>query len=106
MHAAQVAMHRLGRMQEMAPRAGRGQGRHDLLRNQPCLADSGHDRVSPAVEEAIRSPAKALVKSPRYLSDRAAFRLHHLPGKSQLLEGGPRLRCRDELAAHDSSSLT
>ena len=92
MHAAQVAMHRLGRMQEMAPRAGRGQRGHDLLSDQPRLADAGHDRAAPAMEEAIHGPAELLVQPPRNLGDRPAFGLHDLAGKAQLLEGGPAVR--------------
>ena len=37
MHAAQVAMHRFGRMQEDAARAGRGQRGRDLLPTMPAL---------------------------------------------------------------------
>ena len=106
MHAAQVAVHRLGRMQEVAPRAGRGQRGHDLLPDEPRLADAGHDRAAPAVEEAIRGPAELLVQPPRDLGDRSAFRLHDLAGEAQLFEGGPAVCGRGGLAAHDSSSLT
>ena len=73
MNPAQVAMHRLGRMQEVAPRAGGSQRGHDFLADQPRLADAGNDHAAAAVEEAIGCPAESRSIRRADLGDRAAF---------------------------------
>ena len=43
LHHAEVAVARLGRMDEKGRRSGRGKGRRDLARDMPGFADAGHN---------------------------------------------------------------
>ena len=86
-HAAQVAVDRLGRVQAMAGRAGRGQRGHDLLADQPRLAHAADDHVPPARMDQFDGPAKLAVEPVGQLGQGAALGEDHLPGEAELFEG-------------------
>jgi len=56
--ASQVAMKRLGRVQEVAPRAGAGQRGGQLLADQPRLAHASDDHARLASKQQIDRPAE------------------------------------------------
>ena len=86
-HPAQVAVDRLGRVQAMAGRAGRGQRGHDLLADQAGLAHAGDDHVAPAGIDQLHRPAELAVEPVGHSARGAAFGQDHLPGEAELLEG-------------------
>ncbi len=105
--AAQVAVDRLGRVQAMAGRAGRGQRGHDLLAHQPRLAHAGDDHVPPALKDQLHGPAKLAVEPVGHLGQGAAFGQDHLPGEAELLEGAQDARRRRRLPCSSTrQSLT
>ena len=62
MDAAQIAVNRFGRVQEMAPRAGRSERGRQLLPDQSGLADAGDDHAAAAKVERIDRVAKLHVQ--------------------------------------------
>ena len=85
--AAQIAMHRLGRMEPVARRAGRCQRGHDFLSDHPRFAHAGNDYVSPALVQQFYGLAKLAVQPVGHLSKGPAFDLDDLPGVTELFEG-------------------
>ena len=101
LHHAEVAVARLGRMDEEGRLAGRGEGRRDLARDMAGFADAGHDDPAGRSRDRLdgfreRGPKPALARRPdRFLErfqalalggdgaerrqDGAGLLLNHLP---------------------------
>ncbi len=81
--AAEVAVDRLGRMQEERGRAGRREGGRDLLGDDPALAHAGGDHAPRAGEERLDRALEALVEPRDQLADGVGLDLEHLAGGIQ-----------------------
>ena len=70
--AAQVAVKRLGRVQEMGPRAGRRERGGDLLADEAGLAHAGDDHAALAGEQQLARPRRT-IRPRRSESSQSAF---------------------------------
>ena len=88
MNAAQVAVKRLGRVQKVGPRAGRGKRGRDLLADQPGLAHAGDDRAALAREQQLHRLAERGIEAVRNLPNAGRLAAHDLAGSAELFFGG------------------
>jgi hypothetical protein len=77
---AEVAVRRLGGVQEERGAARGGQGRRDLLGDDPALAHPGHYHAAGAGEQRLHRPVEALVEAGDQLPDRLGLDLEDPAG--------------------------
>ncbi len=82
---AEIAVARLGGMDELRRRAGRGEGRGDLARDMAALAHAGDDDAARHRRQEVDGPRECLVESGRKRLQTGDFGLEHAPGDGDVL---------------------
>ncbi|MEZ6112810.1 MAG: hypothetical protein R3C99_17630 [Pirellulaceae bacterium] len=100
-------MDRLGRMQEVAARAGGSQRGGDLLPDQPGFAHPGHDHAAVGREHTINRVAKRVIQLVGQRHDSLRFGAEHFARETELFKSRQRrLPGASGFMRHSTSSLT
>src|SRR6476661_749197 len=85
MNAPQVAVNRLGRVQEVAPRTGGGERGGNLLADKPGFAHAADNDTAGATKDQVHRLAKAVIQPGRDGIQRARFHMNDLARVPELL---------------------